>query len=317
MANSVRNLRLTTVDDLFSTEETRQAEAKQHGEQVLTVPIAEIDDFPDHPFHVVEDEAMQEMRESVKQYGVLTPAVVRKKEDGRYELISGHRRKKACELAGLDSIPVVVRNMTRDEAIIFMVDSNLQREKVLPSEKAFSYKMKLEAIKRQGARTDLTSVPMAQKLGTTSREVIAQQHGESPDQVRRYIRLTELIPPILDMVDDGAIAFRPAVELSYLPKELQAELFDVMQAEECTPSLSQAQRMKQAAQEGKLDRNGMELVMREEKPQQNNITIKGNKLDRYFPKEFTPAQKEERIIKALDFYCRRLERIKQENERAR
>ena len=157
MANSVRNLRLTTVDDLFSTEETRQAEAKQHGEQVLTVPIAEIDDFPDHPFHVVEDEAMQEMRESVKQYGVLTPAVVRKKEDGRYELISGHRRKKACELAGLDSIPVVVRNMTRDEAIIFMVDSNLQREKVLPSEKAFSYKMKLEAIKRQGARTDLTS----------------------------------------------------------------------------------------------------------------------------------------------------------------
>lgn len=315
MASSVRNLRLTSVDDLFSTEETRQAEAQQQGEKVLTIPITKIDDFPDHPFHVVEDEAMQEMQESIKQYGVLTPAVVREKEDGRYELISGHRRKKACELAGLDSIPVVVRNMTRDEAIIFMVDSNLQREKVLPSEKAFSYKMKLEAIKRQGARTDLTSAPMVHKL--TSREKIAEKSGDSHEQVRRYIRLTELISPILDMVDDGAIAFRPAVELSYLPKELQVELFDVIQAEECTPSLSQAQRMKQAAQDGKLDRNGMELVMREEKPQQNNITIKGNKLDRYFPKEFTPAQKEERIIKALDFYCRRLERMKQENERER
>jgi ParB family chromosome partitioning protein len=294
------------------SEEVRTGSDIENTNAVTEIPISEIDDFPDHPFHVVVDEAMNEMADSIKKHGVLTPAVVRKKEDGRYELISGHRRKKACEIVGIYYLPAVVREMDRDESIIFMVDSNLQREKLLPSEKAFSYKMKLEALKRQGSRTDLTSPQVAAKF--RSDDEVAKTAGVSGDTVRRYIRLTELIPPLLDMVDDKRIAFNPAVELSYLPIELQTELFDVIGAEECTPSLSQAQRMKVAAQEGKLDRNGMELVMREEKPQQNNITIKGKKLERYFPRDFTPAQKEERIIKALDLYCRRLERMKQENE---
>lgn len=294
------------------SEEVRTGSDIENTNAVTEIPISEIDDFPDHPFHVVVDEAMNEMADSIKKHGVLTPAVVRKKEDGRYELISGHRRKKACEIVGIYYLPAVVREMDRDESIIFMVDSNLQREKLLPSEKAFSYKMKLEALKRQGSRTDLTSPQVAAKF--RSDDEVAKTAGVSGDTVRRYIRLTELIPPLLDMVDDKRIAFNPAVELSYLPIELQTELFDVIGAEECTPSLSQAQRMKVAAQEGKLDRNGMELVMREEKPQQNNITIKCKKLERYFPRDFTPAQKEERIIKALDLYCRRLERMKQENE---
>jgi len=282
--------------------------------RVTQARISEIDDFPEHPFHVVVDDAMNEMVESVKQFGVLSPAIVRRKEDGRYELVSGHRRKKACELAGIDTLPVIVREMDRDEAIIFMVDANLQREKLLPSEKAFSYKMKLDAIKRQGARTDLTSTQVVEKL--LSVEKVCKD-GDSRESVRRYIRLTELDPTILQMVDDRTIALNPAVELSYLPRELQTELLDVMESEECTPSLSQAQRMKQAAQSGKLDRNGMELVMREEKPQQNNFTIKANKLDKYFPKDFTPAQKEERVLKALEMYCRKLERARQEQERER
>ena len=294
------------------SEEVRTGSDIENTNAVTEIPISEIDDFPDHPFHVVVDEAMNEMADSIKKHGVLTPAVVRKKEDGRYELISGHRRKKACEIVGIYYLPAVVREMDRDESIIFMVDSNLQREKLLPSEKAFSYKMKLEALKRQGSRTDLTSPQVAAKF--RSDDEVAKTAGVSGDTVRRYIRLTELIQPLLDLVDDKRIAFNPAVELSYLPIELQTELFDIIGAEECTPSLSQAQRMKIAAQEGKLDRNGMELVMREEKPQQNNITIKGKKLERYFPRDFTPAQKEERIIKALDLYCRRLERMKQENE---
>ena len=297
-------------------EEIQNTLESENTNVVTEIPISEIDDFPDHPFHVVVDDAMNEMADSIKKHGVLTPAVVRKKEDGRYELISGHRRKKACEIAGIDLLPVVVREMDRDESIIFMVDSNLQREKLLPSEKAYSYKMRLEAMNRKAgrpSRENLTQVGSDLEKRRTNEELGAIV-GESREQIRRYIRLTELIPPLLDMVDDKRIAFNPAVELSYLPIELQAELFDVIEAEECTPSLSQAQRMKQAAQEGKLNRDGMELVMREEKPQQNNITIKGKKLERYFPRDFTPAQKEERIIKALDFYCRRLERMKQENE---
>lgn len=297
-------------------EEVQTGSENENANAVTEIPISEIDDFPDHPFHVVVDEAMNEMADSIKKHGVLTPAVVRKKEDGRYELISGHRRKKACELAGIECLPAVVREMDRDESIIFMVDSNLQREKLLPSEKAFSYKMRLEAMNRKAgrpSRENLTQVVSDFEKRRTNEELGAIV-GESREQIRRYIRLTELIPPLLDMVDDKRIAFNPAVELSYLPIELQTELFDVIGAEECTPSLSQAQRMKVAAQEGKLDRNGMELVMREEKPQQNNITIKGKKLERYFPRDFTPAQKEERIIKALDLYCRRLERMKQENE---
>lgn len=297
-------------------EEVQTSSENENANAVTEIPISEIDDFSDHPFHVVVDDAMNEMADSIKKHGVLTPAVVRKKEDGRYELISGHRRKKACELAGIEYLPAVVREMDRDESIIFMVDSNLQREKLLPSEKAFSYKMRLDAMNRKAgrpSRENLTQVGSDFEKRRTNEELGAIV-GESREQIRRYIRLTELIQPLLDLVDDKRIAFNPAVELSYLPIELQTELFDIIGAEECTPSLSQAQRMKIAAQEGKLDRNGMELVMREEKPQQNNITIKGKKLERYFPRDFTPAQKEERIIKALDLYCRRLERMKQENE---
>lgn len=261
---------------------------------------------------------MVNMVESIRENGVRQPAIIRPMPDGGYQMLSGHRRKAACIAIGLDTIPAVVREMNDDEAIICMVESNHQRENILPSERAFSYKMQLEAMKRQGKRTDLTCAPLEHKSdGQKARDVVAEKNGDSREQVRRYIRLTELIQPLLEMVDEKRIAFRPAVELSYLPKELQTELFDVIAAEECTPSLSQAQRMKQAAQEGKLDRNGMELVMREEKPQQNNITIKGKKLEKYFPKDFTPAQKEERIIKALDLYCRRLERMKQEQEYAR
>lgn len=285
------------------------------GERVRNIPISEISDFPDHPFKVRQDEAMVNMVESIRENGVRQPAIIRPMPDGGYQMLSGHRRKAACIAIGFDTIPAVVREMNDDEAIICMVESNHQRENILPSERAFSYKMQLEAMKRQGKRTDLTSRPLVGKLASAS--AIGEMSNESGRQVQRYVRLTELIQPLLEMVDEKRIAFRPAVELSYLPKELQAELFDVIAAEECTPSLSQAQRMKQAAQEGKLDRNGMELVMREEKPQQNNITIKGKKLEKYFPKDFTPAQKEERIIKALDLYCRRLERMKQEQEYAR
>lgn len=283
--------------------------------RVTDVPISEIDDFPEHPFHVTVDDAMKEMVESVKQFGVLSPAIVRKKEDGRYELVSGHRRKKACELAGIDTLPVIVREMDRDEAIIFMVDSNLQREKLLPSEKAFSYKMRLEAMKRKAGRPMKNASPVATNYSVgRSDDELAKIVGEGKDNIRRYIRLTELASPLMEMVDDGKIAFRPAVELSYLSQELQTELLDVIEANECTPSLSQAQRMKQAAQEGKLDRNGMELVMQEEKPQQNNITIKSDKLSKYFSKNATPREKEEFIIKALDYYCKVQERKRQERQ---
>ena len=294
-------------------EEIQGALESENSNAVTEIPISEIDDFPDHPFHVVVDDAMNEMADSIKKHGVLTPAVVRKKDDGRYELVSGHRRKKACEIASIDFLPAVVREMDRDESIIFMVDSNLQRESLLPSEKAFSYKMKMDALRRQAGRP---SKDNSRQVGENlwSIEKVSKESTDSARNIHRFIRLTELIPPLLDMVDDKRIAFNPAVELSYLPIELQTELYDVIEAEECTPSLSQAQRMKQAAQEGKLNRDGMELVMREEKPQQNNITIKGKKLERYFPRDFTPAQKEERIIKALDLFCRRLERMKQENE---
>lgn len=287
----------------------------QDGERVQEIPISEIRDFPDHPFKVRQDEAMLNMTESIKANGVRQPAIIRPLPDGGYEMLSGHRRKAACLAIGLTTIPAVVREMTDDEAIICMVESNHQRENILPSERAFSYKMQLEAMKRQGHRTDLTSSPLGTKL--RSDEELGKQTGESRNQVQRYIRLTALVSPILQMVDENKIAFRPAVELSYIPQELQTELLDVMVQEECTPSLSQAQRMKQSAQDGKLDRNGMELVMQEEKPQQNNVTIRGNKLEKYFPKEYTSQQKEDMIIKALDLYYRKLERMKQDREHER
>lgn len=301
MASNVRNMKLTSVDDLFSTEESR-AEAEK--ERVQEIPIAEIDGFPDHPFHVEMDDAMREMAESVRRFGVLSPAVARQKDDGRYELISGHRRKKACELAGIEKMPVIVRNMDRDEAIIFMVDSNLQRERLLPSEKAFSYKMKLDAMKRQGARTDLTSVPMAQKL--TSRELLAEKSGESQDQVRRYIRLTELTPDLLKMVDEGKIAFRPAVELSYLSKEEQASLLMTMESEVCTPSLAQAIKIKKLSQEGRLNDDVILSILSEEKPNQKEVyKLPKERLDKYFPKGTPPEKIEEIIFKALELYRKR------------
>lgn len=315
MASSVRNMRLASVDDLFSTEETRQAEARQQGEQILTVPITEVHDFENNPYQVRHDAELMDMAESIARLGVHTPCLARPRKDGGYELLSGHRRKAASMIAGKDTLPIIVRDIDDDTATILVVDGNIQRETILPSEKAKAYKMKLEAIKRQGERSDLTSVQLEQKFSNkTSRDLIGDRTGESGAQIRRYIRLTELIPPLLQMVDDRKIAFNPAVELSYLSKELQTDLFDVIQAEECTPSLSQAQRMKAAAQKGILDRNGMELVMQEEKPQQNNITIKGNKLDQYIPRDYTPKQREEFIVKACEYYHKRLLRIKQERE---
>lgn len=314
MASSVRNMKLTSVDDLFSSEESRQAE-RQQGEQVLTVPISEVFDFANNPYHVRQDAELMDMVESVTRLGVHTPCLARPRKDGGYELLSGHRRKMASILAGKDTLPIIVRDIDDDTATILVVDGNIQRETTLPSEKAFAYKMKLEAMKRQGKRNDLTSTQVAGK--SESADKVGKDANISGDTVRRYIRLTELIPPLLEMVDDKKIAFNPAVELSYLSKELQTELFDVMAQEECTPSLSQAQRLKQAAQDEKLDRNGIELVMQEEKPQQNNVTIKGNKLEKYFPKDYTPKQKEEMIIKALDLYCKRLERLRQEREHER
>ena len=302
MAENRKSIKLTSLDDLFSTEESR-AEADK--ERIQDIPIAEIDDFPDHPFHVDIDDAMREMAESVKRFGVLSPAVARKKENGRYELISGHRRKKACELAGIDKMPVIVRNMDRDEAIIFMVDSNLQRERLLPSEKAFSYKMKLDAMKRkQGERTDLTSAPMVQKL--TSRELLAEKSGDSHEQVRRYIRLTELTPDLLQIVDDGKIAFRPAVELSYLTKEEQASLHEAMESEDCTPSLAQAIKIKKFSQEGRLNDDVILSILSEEKPNQREVyKLPKERIDKYFPKG-TPSEKIEEIIcKALELYRKR------------
>lgn len=301
MAENRRNIKLTSLDDLFSTEESRAEAEKEH---VQEIPITEIDGFPDHPFHVDMDDTMRQMVESVKRFGVLSPAVARQKEDGRYELISGHRRKKACELAGMECMPVIVRNMDRDEAIIFMVDSNLQRERLLPSEKAFSYKMKLDAMKRQGARTDLTSVPMAQKL--TSRELLAEKSGESQDQVRRYIRLTELTPDLLKMVDEGKIAFRPAVELSYLSKEEQASLLMTMESEVCTPSLAQAIKIKKFSQEGRLNDDVILSILSEEKPNQKEVyKLPKERLDKYFPKGTPPEKIEEIIFKALELYRKR------------
>jgi len=298
-------LNLPSVDDLFSTQESRD-DAKR--EKVMDVPLSEIDDFPDHPFQVKDDDAMQNMVESVQKFGVLTPAVARQKEDGRYELVSGHRRKRACDLAGIDTLPVIVRQMSRDEAIIFMVDSNLQREIILPSEKALSYKMKLEAMKRQGKRTDLTCAPVGHKLveGKKSRDILAEESGDSKTQIQRYIRLTELIPPILQMVDDNKMAFRPAVEISYLPKEEQQSLLDTMEYEDCTPSLTQAIKMKQFSQEGRLNGDVILSILSEEKPnQKEQFKIPKERISKYFPTG-TPAQKiEDTIIKALELYRKR------------
>jgi len=287
---------------LFTSQETREQR-----EKVRLIPLDQIDPFPEHPFHVREDEAMQTMVESVKAVGVLTPAVARQKEDGRYELVSGHRRKRACVLAGLDTMPVIVREMTHDEAVIFMVESNFQREAILPSEKAFAYKMRLDAMKRQAGRPSKNSVPVAQNFeGKTSRELLAEKTGESQDQVRRFIRLTSLIPALLELVDNGKIAFRPAVELSYLQENEQAALLEAMEAEAATPSLAQAQKMKRFSQEGKLSEEVIYSIMQEEKPNQvEQFKMPKERISKFFAPG-TPAQKmEDTIVKALEQYRQR------------
>ncbi|WP_417400393.1 ParB/RepB/Spo0J family partition protein [Hominenteromicrobium sp.] len=298
---------MTPLDDLFSTDESR-AEAQL--EKVVMLNPADISDFPNHPFKVKQDEAMAEMADSVKQYGVLVPALVRPKADGGYEMVAGHRRKCAATLAGITEMPCIVRNLTDDEATIIMVDSNLQRETILPSEKAFAYKMKLEAMKRQGERTDLTSSPLDKKLkGLTSAQQVSQKSGDSQPQIYRYIRLTELIPSILDMVDNGKIAFRPAVELSYLSKEQQQSLYDTMECEDCTPSLAQAIKMKEFSRDGKLTEEVILSIMQEEKPnQREKPAFRDERITRLIPKSIPRGQETDFVIRALEFYNRHLQR---------
>lgn len=301
------SLDLPPADSLFSTQEQRDDTKR---EKVYDIPLTEIDSFPGHPFRVVVDEEMLKMAESVKTYGVQTPGIAKRKENGRFELVSGHRRKLASELAGLETMPLIIRELTRDEAIIFMVDANLQREKILPSEKAFSYKMKLEAMKRQGQRNDLTCSPVGNKLaGLKSAEIIGDQSGESRNQIYRHIRLTELIPELLAMVDEGQIAFRPAVEISYLPETKQRALLETMQAEACTPSLTQAQKMKRFEEGGKLTSEVILSIMCEEKPNQApQFKLPQERIAKFFPQSYTPKQMEETILHLLEGWQKQRER---------
>ena len=307
MDNARKKPEIQTLDDLFGITPT-QTQESDNRDRVIAVPLSEIDDFPDHPFQVRNDEAMQTMAESVKAVGIQTPAIARQKDDGRYELISGHRRKLAATLAGLEAMPVIVRQLSRDESIIAMVDANLQRETILPSEKAKSYKMKLDAMKRQqGERSDLTCVPVGHKLeNKRSRELLAENSPDSNTQIQRYIRLTALNPQILQLVDEGKIAFRPAVELSYLQPEQQQSLLETMQSEDATPSLAQAIKMKQFSQDGKLDGNVILSIMSEEKPNQvEQFKLPKDKISRFFAPN-TPAKKiEDAIVQGLELWRKR------------
>ena len=295
------NMDLPSADDLFTTQEERD---QKNQEYVKNISIYEITDFPNHPFKVKMDDKMLETIESVRDHGVLVPALVREKPMGGYEMISGHRRKMASELAGKETMPCIVRNLSDDQAVIVMVDSNLQREEILPSEKAFAYKMKLEAMNRQGKRTDLTSTPLVSKFRTN--EILAQEAGESRETIRRYIRLTELIPEILEMVDDKKISMRPAVELSYLTKEEQEILYDTMESEACTPSHAQAIKIRKFSAEGRLNEDVLLSIMSEEKPNQvEQWKIPKNRLKKYFPSGTTQQKMEEIIIKALELYRKR------------
>lgn len=307
------DLGLTGYDELFMND----AERKENKlPRIYDIPLSEIDDFPDHPFKVKLDEDMDQLVQSIKERGIITPVTLRPKEDGRYEIVSGHRRRKACELAGFDTVKAEVREMTRDEAIILMVESNLQRSTILPSEKAFSYKMRLEAMNRQGQRTDLTCGPLAHKLdGVKSRDIIADGANESARQVSRYIRLTELIPELLDLVDEGRIAFRPAVELSYLQKEEQGALLEQIAYADATPSLAQAIKLKRFSQDGKLNNEVIESIMSEEKPnQREKINIKYAEARRFIPASIPYEKTGEYILKALEYYHRYQERQKSRND---
>ena len=308
MPKSNANLALKGLDEMFSTEESRQ---EQKREQVQQIPIEELFPFKEHPFKVLDDEAMQRTVESVAQYGVLAPLIARPRPEGGYEIISGHRRQHAAELAGLDTLPVIVREMTDDAAVLLMVDSNLQREHILPSERAFAYKMKLEALKNQGARSDLTSSQIGTKLRAD--EKVAQDSGESRNQIQRFIRLTNLIPELLDMVDEKKIAFNPAVELSYLDESQQRDFLEAMNDTQNAPSLSQAQRLKKLAQEGHFSYDVAFAVMGEEKKDElDKVVIKNDTLRKYFPRSYTPKQMEDTIIKLLDQWQRKQHR---QNER--
>lgn len=292
------DLGLTALDELFMDDRSR---LESQLPRIHEIPLSEIDEFPDHPFHVRLDEDMDELVESIKTRGIITPVTLRKKEDGRYEIVSGHRRTKACELAGLTTVKAEIKELTRDEAVILMVESNLQRTTILPSEKAFSYKMRLDAMKRQGQRTDLTSTPVVSK--SRSSEEIGEAFGESREQIRRYIRLTHLVPQLLDMVDAGRIAFRPAVELSYLSESEQKSLLETISYEDATPSLAQAVKMKNFSQAGKLNADVILSILCEQKPnQREKISFQSERLKPYLPKNITAKQTEDYVIKALEYY---------------
>ena len=304
MKSSVKKVELASVDDLFSTEESR-ADAQR--EKVVEIPLSELHPFKGHPFKVKDDEAMMETADSIKQYGVLVPAIARPDPEGGYELVAGHRRHRASELAEKETMPVIVRDLDDDAATIIMVDSNLQRESLLPSERAFAYKMKLDAMKHQGERVDLTSSQVGTKLRAD--EILAQQAGSSRNQVQRYIRLTELIPELMDMVDEKKIALNPAYELSFLKKEEQVDLLDAMDSEQATPSLSQAQRLKKYSQEGHLTLDMMRVIMGEEKKSDlDRVTFTSDTLRKYFPKSYTPQRMQETIIKLLEAWQKKRQR---------
>ena len=304
MPKNSLNVSLKGADDIFSTEESRQ---EQQREQVQQIPIGELFPFKNHPFKVLDDESMQRTVESVEQYGVLSPLIARPRPEGGYEIISGHRRQHAAQLAGLDALPVIVRQMDDDAAVLLMVDSNLQRENILPSERAFAYKMKLEAIKNQGARSDLTSDQVGQKLWSV--EQVANDAGESKTQIQRFIRLTSLIPELLDMVDEKKIAFNPAVELSYLDESQQRDFLEAMQDTQNAPSLSQAQQLKKMAQQGEFSyEKAFDVMGQEKKSEKDTVTIKNETLRKYFPRSYTPKQMEEKIIQLLDAWQKKQKR---------
>lgn len=301
MKSSAKNIVLKSVDDIFQTEENR-ADAQR--ERVQEIPLDQLKPFKNHPFKVRDDQRMLDTVDSIREYGVLVPAIARPDPEGGYELISGHRRKRGCEMAGLQTMPVIIRDLDDDAAVLVMVDSNIQREELLPSERAFAYKMKLEALKHQGARSDLTSSQLGTKLRAD--ELLAQQAGESRNQVQRFIRLTELISELLDMVDERKLAFNPAVEVSYLKQDEQRMLLEAMDAEQTTPSLSQAQRLKKFSQEGRLTEEAMSAIMSEEKKSEmDKVTLRSDTLHKYFPKSYTPKQMEQTIIRLLDVWKQR------------
>ncbi|MDO4322101.1 MAG: ParB/RepB/Spo0J family partition protein [Lachnospiraceae bacterium] len=304
MKSSAKNVKLASVDDLFSTDESRADEGR---EKVMELPLSELHPFKNHPFKVKDDEAMMDTAESIRQYGVLVPAIARPDPNGGYELISGHRRHHASEIAGKETMPVIIRELDDDAATIIMVDSNLQREELLPSERAFAYKMKLEAMKHQGARADLTCAQLGHKSdGRKSRDILAEQVGQSKNQIQRFIRLTELIPPLLDLVDEKRMAFNPAYEVSFLKPEEQEWLLETIDSEQATPSLSQAQRMKKFSQNGKLTEDVMLAIMSEEKKSDlDKVTFSSDTLRKYFPRSYTPKKMEETIIKLLEQWQRK------------